>query len=475
MATDPKVIVLEFNELVPHLVSRFIEQGKLPNFARLRDESMVAVTDAEEAPPALEPWIQWVTVHTGLTYAEHKVFDLDDGAKLDEPRIWDLASDVGRKVWICGSMNAGVRGDSINGLVMPDPWASSARPMPAGLFDPYLDLVRAYVQEYTSDKPPVTKAMMLRFGRFMLGNGLSLKTVMDTLRQLADERRNPSKWRRAAILDRLQWDVFRKFYRKTTPALATFFLNSTAHFQHYYWREMEPDAFRIRSSEESQRKYADAILFGYQKMDEIIGEAFALADKDTSIVLCTALSQQPMLTHEETGGKQMFKPVDQARLFAFAGITAPYEYAPVMSQQFHLVFENEEDAIDAERKVAALRIDDGSIDDLMLARRDGNRLFSGCNLEAWPSPEAKILSSASNEALPFSELFYPLESVRSGMHHPDGILWIRTPQRAHSVVDRKISLTEIAPTLLELAGVRTNHRFASAPISEVDSMARAAA
>ena len=72
-------------------------------------------------------------------------------------------------------------------------------------------------------------------------------------------------------------------------------------------------------------------------------------------------------------------------------------------------------------------------------------------------------------------LFYPLESVRSGMHHPDGILWIRTPQRAHSVVDRKISLTEIAPTLLELAGVRTNHRFASAPISEVDSMARAAA
>ncbi len=45
-AGDKKVIVLEFNELVPSLVDRFIAEGKLPNFKRLRNESTVAVTDA---------------------------------------------------------------------------------------------------------------------------------------------------------------------------------------------------------------------------------------------------------------------------------------------------------------------------------------------------------------------------------------------------------------------------------------------
>lgn len=461
-----KVIVLEFNELTPALVARFMAEGLLPNFARLERESLVAVTDAEEQPPTLEPWIQWVTVHTGLPYADHKVFDLDDGAKLAAPRIWDLASEAGRRVWICGSMNAAARTDTIDGLVLPDPWASGVRPLPAGLFDPYLDLVRTYVQEYTADKPQVSKARVLRFGRFMLANGLSLKTIFTTIRQLAEELRKPVKWRRAVILDRLQWDVFRKFHHETKPALATFFLNSTAHYQHYFWRNMDPDAFPAKLEADVREKYADAIRFGYRKMDDIIGECFGLADAETSIVLCTALSQQPMLTHEDTGGKQIFKPVDQAKLFAFAGVRARYDYAPVMAEQFHLVFETEADAIAADAKIAALRLDDGRA--LMLVRRDGKRIFSGCTLEQLPAAGARIVSGEGDATVAFDAYFYPVEAVRSGMHHPDGMLWIRTPGRRHRMLDRKVSLLEIAPTLLALAGVETKHRFARPPLAELD-------
>jgi predicted AlkP superfamily phosphohydrolase/phosphomutase len=461
-----RVIVLEFNELTPALVDRFIAQGHLPNFARLRAESIVAVTDAEETFPTLEPWIQWVTVHTGLPYAKHKVYDLGDGPRLAEPRIWDLASKAGRSVWVCGSMNAAVQGDTINGFVMPDPWAIDVKSYPRGLFDPYLDLVRTYVQEYTTAKPKVSKAAFARFGRFMLANGLSVKTVTDTIRQLVDERRNPSHWRRAAILDRLQWDVFAKFYKAHRPGLATFFLNSTAHYQHYFWRNMDPDAFAVKSDAETQRKYGDAILFGYRKMDELIGECFDLADENTSIVLCTALSQQPMLLHEHTGGKQIFKPRDQAKLFAFAGVTSRYEYAPVMAEQFHLIFESEADAEEALVKIKALRLDKGP-DVLMLARREGDRIFSGCRLEANPPEGARVLSSASNEAVPFDDLFYPVEAVRSGMHHPDGLLWIRRPDRGHKTIDRKVSLLEIAPTLLELMAVKTDHRFEATVMPEL--------
>lgn len=465
------VIMLEFNELTPALIDRYIREGLLPNFKRLRDESVAAVTDAEEAPPYLEPWIQWVTVHTGLRFAEHKVFDLDDGPDLEAPRIWDLVSDAGRNVWICGSMNAAVQKGHINGHVLPDPWASRVAPQPPGFFDPYVNLVRRYVQEYTSDRPGVTKTDYLNFGRFMLANGLSLKTVTRTMRQLASELTNPVSWKRAMILDRLQWDVFRKIYRNERPTLSTFFLNSTAHYQHYFWREMEPERFKSKSAPDVQARYGDAIRSGYQAMDEIIGECLDLAGTEATVILCTALSQQPMLTFEDTGGKQIYKPHDQAALFRFAGVEEDYDYNPVMAEQFHLDFGNEAAAIAAEAKIRALRLDDGT--ELMLARRDGNRIFSGCKLQIPPHADAKVLGAASNAALPFSQLFYPVEARRSGMHHPDGIFWVRLPGRRGMAVSRKVTLPEIAPTIMHLTGIETPHRFSAPALPEILSCARA--
>ena len=91
------VLMLEFNELSPELMHRFITEGHLPNFKRLHDESRVYVTDAQEAQDVLEPWIQWVTVHTGLSYEEHGVFLLGDGPKCSKMRIWDILSRNSRK------------------------------------------------------------------------------------------------------------------------------------------------------------------------------------------------------------------------------------------------------------------------------------------------------------------------------------------------------------------------------------------
>src|SRR5256885_12507527 len=100
-----KVILLEFNELTPSLMDRFIAEGRLPNFERLRNESRLFITDAGEREPNLEPWIQWVTVHSGQRYATHGVFHLDEGHTLTTPMIWDALAERGHTSWICGSMN----------------------------------------------------------------------------------------------------------------------------------------------------------------------------------------------------------------------------------------------------------------------------------------------------------------------------------------------------------------------------------
>src|SRR5262245_39631204 len=105
MENNLSVILLEFNELSPSLMSRFIGEGQLPNFKRLHDEAEVYITDAGERQENLEPWIQWVTVHSGLSFPQHRIYHLGDGHKLKHKCLWDTLSDANLRVGVCGSMN----------------------------------------------------------------------------------------------------------------------------------------------------------------------------------------------------------------------------------------------------------------------------------------------------------------------------------------------------------------------------------
>ncbi|MEE4450438.1 hypothetical protein [Novosphingobium resinovorum] len=442
-------IVLEFNELSPALLDRFIAAGHLPNFQRFRDAALVAVTDAEEQAPNLEPWIQWITVHTGLSYAEHGCFKLNDGGTLAAPRIWDLVSRSGRGNWICGSMNAAARPGFL-GHFLPDPWATEPTALPPGHFEPYIDLVRAYVHEHSA-RPEVSAGEFARFGRFMLAHGLSVSSVLAAVRQLAQERRADVKWRRAMILDRLQWDLFRSVHRSARPHFATFFINSTAHFQHFHWREFEPGLFTVQPSEADRRTYGDTVLEGYRNMDRMVGQALGMTGEGDGLVLVTALSQQPMLTHEDDGGRQIFRHRDIDRLLAFAGVAPGWTYAPVMSQQFLLHFESEEAAAAAAGRIEALRLADGR--QPMWARRQGPTLDAGCMIEQAPTGDMAVISPATNTGAAFLDLFYPLEALRSGRHHPDGAFWIKGPGIAARRLPGRVSLRAVAPTLADLAGV----------------------
>ena len=58
-------------------MNKFIAEGELPNFARLHRESEVHITEADEDHPYLEPWIQWITVHSGLVSKNILLWPID--------------------------------------------------------------------------------------------------------------------------------------------------------------------------------------------------------------------------------------------------------------------------------------------------------------------------------------------------------------------------------------------------------------
>ncbi|MEX2292598.1 MAG: hypothetical protein WD691_02325 [Acidimicrobiales bacterium] len=437
------VVVLELNELCPTLLDRFMDSGDLPNFARLRSESVVYTTDADEPQGRLNPWIQWVTAHTGAGFDDHGVFKLGEGSNLRLPTVADVVTDAGGTSWLCGPMNV-VPIRPVRGTWLPDPW-NPDEAGPAALA-PFARFVRANVQEHTNASNRLGVRAHLRFLAFMARHGLSASTVRAVLAQLASERRRGQRWRRAALLDRFQWDLFRHELLKSRPTFATYFSNTTAHYQHLYWRYMDPDPFELKPTEVETAEYGDAVAFGYREMDRLVGDALRLAEDDITLVFCTALSQQPYTIKDAEGGSRFYRPNNIAAFAGMLGLTGIGKVAPVMSAQFHLLFDDEADAAAAEAVLRDARVGERSAFDV---RRKGSDVFTGFALTD-DLPADAMIDVPGGIRLRVHDVLYRAETAKSGYHHPHGALWMRTPTRIGAVVREPVSLRAVAPTLLDL-------------------------
>jgi len=89
---------------------------------------------------------------------------------------------------------------------------------------------------------------------------------------------------------------------------------------------------------------------------------------------------------------------------------------------------------------------------MQVERREAN-VFSGCTIYTQLEHDVVLEGGAGGKSVPFFRLFYQVESLKSGMHHPDGILWMRIPGSRSRVQREKVSLRDVAPTLLSMFGV----------------------
>lgn len=455
-SADPhakRLIALEFNELCPALLDRWMQEGLLPNFSRLHAESEVFVTAADVDDPALlEPWIQWHSVHTGLPYEQHRVFHLTEGLKAGHADIFQMLLAAGRSVCSFASMNVAPFA-SEGSVFVGDPWSENGDAFPAEL-NVYNRFVSHNVREYSNANEKLDLADYAKFLAFMAGHGLKSATVAQIVRQLGRERLADRKqaWKRVALLDRLQFDVFRSYYRRSRPDFASFFVNSVAHLQHSYWRHMDPLAFTVRPSPEEMAIYGDAILFGYQELDRLLGEFRSLArSEDARLMFITALSQQPFLRHEETGGQHFYRLHDVRAFLSRLGIEFT-KVDPTMTHQYLAQFASAGAAVAARLRLQSLTLSDGrQIFGFPSIEAAGDSIYFGCQISTPTTPDTPIAVGQSNEEFRFGDLFYQIEAIKSGRHHPDGCLWIQNDR--HAVHAEKPSILDILTTQLALLEV----------------------
>jgi len=67
----------------------------------------------------------------------------------------------------------------------------------------------------------------------------------------------------------------------------------------------------------------------------------------------------------------------------------------------------------------------------------------------------------------FLDVFYGVDTKKSGMHHPDGLLWIRRPDRRHTVRPERVPLRAVAPTILSILGLPKPASMSAEPLPEV--------
>ena len=207
---------------------------------------------------------------------------------------------------------------------------------------------------------------------FLATHGVKPSTVIRAARQLVDERHDPGvAWRRATVLDALAFDVFTTLVHRHEVAFATFFSNSTAHFQHYFWRNFRPSGFTLPPLATDHKSLADAVLTGYRCMDDLVGKALARF-ADDRLVFATALSQQPWDTSKCT-----YRPRDMMAILEMAGIDpTTVEVEPLMAEEFVVSFVDAERAAEGSDRIAALRTERGP---LLRQDQEGHRIKLGCS------------------------------------------------------------------------------------------------
>lgn len=440
------VILLEFNELCPRLLDRWMREGQLPNFRRFFEASDVFRAVADETDPdRLEPWIQWYSLHTGLSYQQHQVYHLTSGPAAGHKDIWRMLVESGLRAGNCGSMNAGAF-EAPGSFYLPDPWCTSQAAYPAEL-----NIFHRFVSQHVLDNSTrgsgsLSAGDYLRFLGYMLSHGLRPKTIAAILRQLWSDTalRRDTAWRRVPLMDKLQFDLFRHFWRKHRPNLSSFFLNSTAHYQHAYWHCLFPEEFAQPPPAQDIARFGDAILYGYRQMDELLAESFKLEAEGATLILCTALSQQ-------TSGRadRYYYRLQDARAFLGALGAAPRAIEPVMAHQYMAYFDSQREAAQAKAALDAITVDGRGVFDIEKSSAD--TVFFGCGTRQLLGDGARLQGLPNGAAQAFHEAFYLLPHTKSADHDPESVIWVKTGQ--HHNHAKQVSILDVVPTLLDLFGI----------------------
>jgi hypothetical protein len=436
-----RVIQIEFNEISDPIVQQLMDEGALPNFARMEREWCSYETIAEDEYKHLEPWIQWPTVHTGKAFADHKLFHLSDAARLEHDQIWETLADAGIESAILGSMNT-TRGRATGGIFFPDPWARSNDAYPDAL-KPLWGVISSRVQTHAVAPPSKADLLkgLLASREYGLPASLYARIAKQLLRQRFDRL---SSWRLASLFDEYLTEIFLTLMKGTSFGFNTLFLNSVAHYQHHYWRNFDPKPFADEVRAPDCHPVDDPVRVGYLKYDEILGRVLDARQPSDLVVVLSGLSQRPFVTMEGQGGMNYYRLRDHEGFARSLGLQG--EVFPLMSRDWQIKppAAQREDAL---ALLSGLRVQDEPL--FHVVDNDNDTLFLETSFTRGNAADATVVRADGSAVGRFGDLFVNI-AVKSGHHDTRGMLWVSEPRAGDR---QQVPLTAVRDIPLAALGV----------------------
>ena len=341
------LILFELNEVNFDIVRKYIRQGyALPAFQEMLNKG-VKETKAESKYELLEPWIQWPSVHTGKTYEAHKVFRLGDMVNSSHEQIFEKLEKSGFSVGALSPMNAKNAMKSPK-FFIPDPWTQTSTDG-SSISNAIYSAITQAVNDNSSGKLKIKTLFQLGISSLILINPIRLFKLFIYMTSVFGK-----PWRKAILLDKLLYEMYRSLYRKNKPNFSALFLNGCAHIQHHYFfnsKVLDKDTPR-NPPWYVHNKY-DPLYEVLKSYDKIISDLFKI--KDIEIIIATGLSQVP---YDKI--KFYYRLLDHEKFLKKVGISFKKVY-PRMTRDFLIEFKTNDEASRCHQILSALKINEKNV------------------------------------------------------------------------------------------------------------------
>jgi len=424
-----KTILIGLNEINFDFLEVYMKKGELRHFSALLEGSRIIKTVSESKYELLEPWIQWVTIHTGKSYDEHQIFRLGDIVEhQDLNQIFEELENKGKTVGAVSPFNVDNRLKNAK-FFIPDPWTKTkvtGNWFIKNLYAAIHQSVNDNAQEKISFKSLLALGWAFLF-YVPLGN---YKTYFSNLLN----RKKPGV--KAIILDNLLTDVFVKLWRRNKPDFSNIFLNSGAHIQHHYLFNSEAYTGDLNNPEWYCPKGWDPLIKVLKVYDTFLGKL--RKEKDLKIFIATGLHQRP---HQKITFYWRLK--DHAQFMNAIGVNDYAEILPRMSRDFLVNFNNSDAAKNAETILESF-VSTSDQQKIFNIDNRGDSLFVELVYPNDIKTGHAIYSKLINKEISDFKPFVSFVAIKNGEHDGIGYLTSNIPMQ----VADEIALKEVKDILV---------------------------
>ncbi len=395
-----KLFLFALNEFNRELLENAANTWNLKNIKKiLKFNYSQSITHDTYESDFLEPWVQWVSVQSGVESKLHGIKHLGDIPDLEVPQLWERLTENGVKCGIWGALNASLKKTQDAEFFVPDPWTFTQNAHPKKL-QGFLDFPRYLAKNYLDFN---FFTALKHLSSFSISLIKQPKALMDCFRHFPllfkGILKHPSEiFVYFSFAEIILARVFFEERKKKKIDFSMFFANGIAHLQHYDWLDTPLKSnFRLQ--------------YGFECIDRILELAFQYKKEREDFIVMNALSQCNT-NHEATWNS--YKIQNPQELFSLIGIK--YEsIEPLMSYDGHILFSNLTDANLALRAFEEVKINGEKIFLVEKNPKDSLKIFYRSQFYAPLKENADFC--IGNKSFKFFDYFKCL-TTRTGKHIP---------------------------------------------------------